>query len=686
MPGPNRAPRGGYQKPKNMGKTISRLLGYLTRNPLPLLLVIGCLLVSVLTNLGGSYMMRGIINDFIWSGCTDFAGLGLAILKLIGIYVVGCLATYGQSATMVRLAQRGVNRLRKDLFDKLQDLPLAYFDNHPHGELMSRFTNDADNVQMALEQSVVSLLSSCLMFVGLVGLMLFINWKLFLVTLVVLAVTMLLFKYLGGKSRRFYREQQAALGAVNGNIQEMIEGLKVVKAFTHENQAKADFKELNDTYRDAAQKANFYSTMIMPVSGNLMNISYALTAAAGGLLSVLQGFDLGGLVVYLNYSKQVGQPLNQISQQMTSLLSAMAGAERIFEVMDTQPEVDEGKITLVRAKKAADGTLTEAADGTLTEAAEGERTHCWAWKVPENPRMTLVPCVKDADGTLTECGEDTPDHLWAWKYPQGDPAQGLHRIRGAVARREGYTLTELTGAVRFQDVDFSYVPGKQILNDVTVYANPGQKIAFVGSTGAGKTTITNLINRFYEIQSGVITYGGIDVKEIKKDDLRKSLGAVLQDTHLFTGTVMENIRYGRLDATDDECIAAAKTAGAHSFIRRLPDGYDTMVTGDGGNLSQGQRQLLAIARAAVADPPVMILDEATSSIDTRTEALIQKGMDALMEGRTVFVIAHRLSTVRNADCIVVIEHGEIQEKGSHAELLEEKGRYYQLYTGQFQLD
>ena len=351
MPGPNRAPRGGYQKPKNMGKTISRLLGYLTRNPLPLFLVIGCLLVSVLTNLGGSYMMRGIINDFIWSGCTDFAGLGLAILKLIGIYVVGCLATYGQSATMVRLAQRGVNRLRKDLFDKLQDLPLAYFDNHPHGELMSRFTNDADNVQMALEQSVVSLLSSCLMFVGLVGLMLFINWKLFLVTLVVLAVTMLLFKYLGGKSRRFYREQQAALGAVNGNIQEMIEGLKVVKAFTHENQAKADFKELNDTYRDAAQKANFYSTMIMPVSGNLMNISYALTAAAGGLLSVLQGFDLGGLVVYLNYSKQVGQPLNQISQQMTSLLSAMAGAERIFEVMDTQPEVDEGKITLSGPKR-----------------------------------------------------------------------------------------------------------------------------------------------------------------------------------------------------------------------------------------------------------------------------------------------------------------------------------------------
>ncbi len=678
MPGPNRAPRGGYQKPANMGRTIRRLFGYLTRSPWPILLVIVCLLASVATNLGGSYMMRDIINDFIWSGCTDFSGLAAAIGRLVGVYLLGCIATYGQSATMVRLAQRGVNRLRRELFDALQDLPISYFDHHSHGELMSRFTNDADNVQMALEQSLVSLLSSCLMFVGLVVMMVVINWQLFLVTVVVLAVTMLLFKTLGGKSRRFYRTQQAALGAVNGNIQEMIEGLKVVKAFTHEEKAKADFKALNDAYRDAAQRASFYSTMIMPVSGNLMNISYALTAAAGGLLSVLQGFDLGGLVVYLKYSKQVGQPLNQISQQMTSLLSALAGAERIFEVMDAQAELDEGRVTLVPARKDE--------QGRLTQAAAGERTGCWAWKVPDGSRMTLTACVKGADESLVECPEDTPDHLWAWKYPPGDPAEGLHRIRGAVAREEGCVLAELTGAVRFQGVDFSYVPDKQILHQVTVYANPGQKIAFVGSTGAGKTTITNLINRFYEIQSGVITYGGIDVKEIRKDDLRRSLGAVLQDTHLFTGTVMENIRYGRLDATDEECIAAAKTAGAHSFIRRLPNGYETMVTGDGSNLSQGQRQLLAIARAAVADPPVMILDEATSSIDTRTEALIQKGMDALMEGRTVFVIAHRLSTVRNSDCIVVIEHGRIQEKGSHAELLEEKGRYYQLYTGQFQLD
>ena len=717
MPGPNRPPRGGYQKPKNMGKTIRRLVGYLTRSKLPLFFVLLCLLISVCTNIGGSYMMRGIINNFIWSGCTDFAGLGLAILKLVGVYLIGCLATYGQSATMVRLAQRGVNRLRKDLFDKLQQLPLSYFDKHPHGELMSRFTNDADNVQTALEQSVVSLLSSCLMFVGLVVMMVTINWKLFLVTALVLALTMFLFKNLGGRSRKYYQAQQAALGKVNGEIQEMIEGLKVVKAFTHEEQAKAEFRQLNNAYRDAAQKANFYSTMIMPVAGNLMNVSYALTAAFGGLLAVLQGFDLGGLVVYLNYSKQVGQPLNQISQQMTTLLSALAGAERIFDVMDTKPEVDEGSVTLVSAEKDENGSLS-------IHTGEG-RSRTWAWKTPRNSGMALVPVLVGEKETLTELGQavreggglkllpphqDSQDglwvkvagdgsltevtdlsalagHGWAWKYPGPDGKTALHLIRGTVRNVPGedYYLTELKGAVRFSHVDFSYVPGKPILKDVSVYANPGQKIAFVGSTGAGKTTITNLINRFYEIEGGLITYDGIDVKAICKDDLRRSLGAVLQDTHLFTGTIMDNIRYGRLDATDEECIAAAKSANAHSFIRRLPQGYDTMVTGDGANLSQGQRQLLAIARAAVADPPVMILDEATSSIDTRTESLIQKGMDALMEGRTVFVIAHRLSTVRNSNCIVVIEHGQIEEKGDHDQLLEKQGRYYRLYTGQFQL-
>ena len=716
MPGPNHAPRGGYAKPKNMAKTARRLVGYLTKSKLPLLAVLLFLLLSVGSNLGGSYLMRGIINDFIWSGCTDFAGLAFAILKLVGIYLVGCVATYCQSAVMVRLAQRGVNRLRKDLFDKLQALPLSYFDKHPHGELMSRFTNDADNVQMALEQSVVSLCSSALMFVGLVVLMLVINWKLFLVTALLLALTIFLFQRLGGRSRRFYQKQQAALGDVNGEIQEVIEGLKVVKAFTHEEQAKEKFQKLNNAYRDAAQKANFYSIMIMPVSGNLMNISYALTAAFGGLLSVLQGFDLGGLVVYLNYSKQVGQPLNQISQQMTTLLSALAGAERIFDVMDTQPEVDKGSVTLVEVEKDSNGTLSP--NPTTCH------THTWAWKTPRSAGMALVPVLVDGD-VLTELGQavrekdgfkllppstDSQDgiwvkvapdgtlteitdlsalssHGWAWKYPDQTGTDTLHLIRGAVRNVPGedYYLTELKGAVRFNHVDFSYVPGKRILKDVSVYANPGQKIAFVGSTGAGKTTITNLINRFYEIEGGMITYDGIDVRSIRKDDLRRSLGAVLQDTHLFTGTIMDNIRYGRLDATDEECIAAAKSANAHSFIRRLPEGYQTMVTGDGANLSQGQRQLLAIARAAVADPPVMILDEATSSIDTRTEALIQKGMDALMEGRTVFVIAHRLSTVRNSNCIVVIEHGQIEEKGDHEELLEKKGRYYRLYTGQFQL-
>ena len=690
MAGPNRGPgsgrgpggpgaRGGFQKPKNMGKTVRRLFSYVSNSKLLLLLVALCLLASVFTNLGGSYMQRGIINDFLWSGCTDVKGLILSLGKLGLIYLLGCAAAYVQSAAMIRVAQRGVRRLRKELFDKLQELPLSYFDKHPHGELMSRFTNDADNVQMALEQSLVSLFSSCLMFVGLVGLMLFINWKLFVVTGLLLVVMMKLFTTLGGRSRNFFQRQQQTLGAMNGNIQEIIEGLKVVKAFTHEEQAKAEFERLNTEYRDAARKAHFYSIMIMPVSGNLMNISYALTAAFGGLLSVLQGFDLGGLVVYLNYSKQVGQPMNQISQQMTTILSALAGAERIFEVIDTLPEVDEGQVTLTRAEKDGNGMLG-------IYSGQGH-TGLWAWKVPRDGKMALVPVRLEGKDTLVELAEPDAENIWAWKYLDHNGEMSLHRIRGSVRNvpEEDYYLTELKGAVRFNHVDFSYVPEKRILHDVTVYANPGQKIAFVGSTGAGKTTITNLINRFYEIEGGMITYDGINVRDIRKDDLRRSLGAVLQDTHLFTGTIMDNIRYGRLDATDEECIAAAKSANAHSFIRRLPEGYQTMVTGDGSNLSQGQRQLLAIARAAVADPPVMILDEATSSIDTRTEALIAKGMDTLMEGRTVFVIAHRLSTVRNSNCIVVIEKGKIEEKGDHDELLEKQGRYYRLYTGQFQL-
>ncbi len=677
MPGPGHGGPGGrsFAKPKNTKATALRVLGYLSQSKLPLVVVFVCLLLSVASNIGGSYYMRPLINDLV-SGVFQGPGdLLKALVPLGGIYLVGIIASYAQAVIMAILAKKGAKRLRSDLFDALQDLPISFYDGHTHGELMSRFTNDADNVEMALQDSVVSMVSSGLMFVGVVTMMVYISPLLFLITLVVLALTFLIIKFMGGKSRKYSREQQAALGRVNGNIQEMIEGLKVVKAFTHEEEAKTRFAQLNEEYRQAATSARFYGMAVMPMAGNLNHVGYAVTAMVGGLLAIFGGFDLGGFTTYLNYSRQVSQPLNQISQQITTILSALAGAERIFEVMDTKPEPDEGQVTLVAVRKDS--------DGTLTPAEEGERTGCWAWKVPHNDRMQLVRCEKNSQDVLVEAeGGD----LWAWKYPEGDPAQGLHRIRGAVTQGEGYDLTELTGSVRFEHVDFSYVPDKQILYDVSVYANPGQKIAFVGSTGAGKTTITNLINRFYEIQSGVITYCGIDVKEIRKDDLRRSLGAVLQDTHLFTGTVMDNIRYGRLEATDEECIAAAKTAGAHSFIRRLPDGYQTMVTGDGTNLSQGQRQLLAIARAAVADPPVMILDEATSSIDTRTEAQIQKGMDALMEGRTVFVIAHRLSTVRNSDCIVVIEHGRIEEKGSHNELLEEQGRYYQLYTGQFQLD
>ena len=679
MHGPGGGPRGGYQKPKDMKKTIRRLLTYLTRHKLALAGVFLCLLVSVGSNLGGSYLLRPIINNFIYSGGRDFAGLALSLLQLLGIYAVGAAASYAQSAAMVRLAQRGVNKLRRDLFDKLQALPLSYFDRHPHGELMSRFTNDADNVQTALEQSLVSLISSALMFVGLVVIMLATNPLLFLITVVVLALTLFVFSRLGGKSRNYYRQQQATLGDMNGNIQEMIEGLRVVKAFTHERAAKEEFQRRNTAYRDAATRANFYSNAIMPVSNNLMNISYALTAAFGGLMSILTGFDLGGLVIYLNYSKQIGQPLNQISMQLTNVLSALAGAERMFEVMDTAPEADEGRITLVPA------VLDPA--GRLAERTDAGRGGMWAWKTPKNAGLALVPAAEGPGGTLTELDAPAPGCRWAWRYPGPDGAPSLHQIRGAVRSvdTEDCWLTELRGAVRFTDVDFSYVPGKPILKQVNVYANPGQKIAFVGSTGAGKTTITNLINRFYEIDSGLITYDGIDVRAIRKEDLRRSLGAVLQDTHLFTGTILDNIRYGRLDATDEECVAAAKSANAHSFIRRLPQGYDTPVSGDGGNLSQGQRQLLAIARAAVADPPVMILDEATSSIDTRTERHIERGMDALMEHRTVFVIAHRLSTVRNANCIVVIERGAIEEKGDHAQLLEHRGRYYQLYTGQFTL-
>ena len=684
MPGPGgpggRGARGGFQKPKNLGKTIARLMGYLAQKKWPLLIVLVCLLGSVFTNIAGSsFINLVIINNIAGGVYTSPAGLAADVGKLLAIYAVGWVCTYAQSGIMVQLAQRGTNRMRKELFDHMQTLPLSYFDRHPHGELMSRFTNDADNVQLALEQSVVSLFSSVLMFVGIVVVMLTVSPLLFLVSVFTLGATFLVFKVFGGRSRRYYQKQQADLGAVNGNIQETIEGLKVVKAFTHEEAAKDLFAGLNESYRASATAANFYSTAIMPIAMNIMNIGYALTAAFGGVLSIVMGLPLGSFTLYLNYCRQVGQPMNQISQQLTTILSALAGAERIFECMDEPSEVDEGFVTLVPVVR------DEA--GRMVPAPEGAHVHDWAWKVPDNHRFVLARAVKNEADELVECPEGTPDALWAWKYPdEKDPAYGLHRIRGDVQQEDGYVLAQLTGAVRLSHVDFSYVPDKQILHDVTVFANPGQKIAFVGSTGAGKTTITNLVNRFYEIQDGVITYGGIDVKAIKKDDLRRSLGAVLQDTHLFTGTVMDNIRYGRLEASDDDCVEAAKIAGADSFIRRLPQGYQTMVTGDGANLSQGQRQLLGIARAAVADPPVMILDEATSSIDTRTERIIQKGMDALMEGRTVFVIAHRLSTVRNSNAIMVLEGGRIIERGDHDDLIAQKGRYYQLYTGGAELE
>ena len=622
--------RGGFGKPKDLKATALRTFSYLTKRPLMLVAALISVILSSLSGVAGTYAMRPIINgltDAVKSGSNVFPELGKGILLMSLVYVLMAATAYLQANLMAQLAQKGCNQLRKDLFNKLQELPLSYFDQHPHGQLMSRFTNDADNVQLALEQSVVQLLSSAISFVATVVMMLYLSPLLFIITAVVLVLTLFTFKKLGGLSRKFYREQQAALGAVNGAVQEDIEGLKVVKAFTREDATRAEFEVLNENYRVAASKATTYSMALMPISAQLNNVGYAISAVLGGVLSVVSGFDVGGLVSFLSYSKQISMPVNQISMQMTTVLAAMAGAERIFEVMDAEPEIDEGKVTLVQAHWDADHNLCEGREPA------GQEEH-WAWKVPENG---------------------------------------------------GFRLVALRGDVRFNDVCFGYVPNKEVLHHINVYAKPGQKIAFVGSTGAGKTTITNLINRFYEIQSGTITYDGIDVKDIEKDSLRHSLGAVLQDTHLFTGTVMDNIRYGRLDATDEECIAAAKAANAHSFIRRLPDGYQTMVTGDGGNLSQGQRQLLAIARAAVADPPVMVLDEATSSIDTRTEALISKGMDTLMENRTVFVIAHRLSTIRNANAIAVIEAGEIIEKGNHQELLDQKGRYYQLYTGQFQL-
>ena len=627
-------PGGGrdFRKPKDTKGTLLRILGYAGKNRFQLVLILVLMLVSTGCSLLASYYLKPLIDDYIVPLITqetkDYTALALQLAILAGIYLASAVATYFTSRACMNLAQWSTNALRQDLFSALQDLPITYFDQHSHGELMSRFTNDADNVQMCLEQGIVQFISGIITFAGTVALMLALSWKLFIVTLVTVVLSFALVKGVGKYSKILFKKQQSSLGILNGNIEEMLEGLKVVKAFNYEARAKKTFEELNGEYRENSIFAMFLGMVIMPTMSAVMNICYAVTAVLGGFMTLSGSFTIGSLGVYLNYIRQVTMPINMMSNQAINLFSAIAGAERIFAVIDHQPEPDDGTVTLV--------TVNRAEDGSLSETEKGERTG-----------------------------------LWAWKIPSGDGS---------------FEFREVMGNVRLENVTFSYVPGKPVLKNITVWAKPGEKIAFVGSTGAGKTTITNLINRFYEIDSGRILFDGIDVKDIRKAALRRSLGIVLQDTNLFTGTVMENIRYGKLDATDEECIAAARAANAHGFITRLPDGYNTMITGNGQNLSQGQRQLLAIARTAVAKHPVMILDEATSSIDTRTEKLIDRGMDALMEGRSVFVIAHRLSTVRNAQAIVVIEHGEIVERGSHEELLAQEGRYYMLYTGQSELD
>ena len=608
----------GFQRPKDFRGTVNKLLRYIGRYKAALVLVFICLVVSSAGSVLSSYLLKPIINDYILPG--DFPGLVKMLALLLGMFLLSGLCSYAYSRIMVHISQRTVAQMRQDLFDKLQTLPLRYFDTHQSGDLMSRFTNDMDTVSEMINSSFASVVSCTLTFIGIVAMMLYMNWVLTLITVVFLVLMLLVVKGVGRRSRVSFQAQQQALGAMNGYIEEMVEGQKVIKVFNHEGKAIAQFSDLNDKYRDAATAAQTYSGAMMPAMANLSRIDYAVTCCVGGLLAIGGMFDVGSLGAYLLYVKQVSQPISQISQQVNVLLAAVAGAERIFAVMEAQPEVDEGKTVIVRAEK--DGETLKETD---------RRTGCWAWKKPDG------------------------------------------------------TLVELKGDVRFDHVTFSYDGEKTVLNDVSLFAEPGQKIAFVGSTGAGKTTITNLINRFYDVQEGTITYDGINVKDIQKDSLRRSLGMVLQDTHLFTGTIADNIRYGRLDATDEEVRAAARLANADGFIRHLPQGYDTVITGDGGSLSQGERQLLAIARAAVSDPPVLILDEATSSIDTRTENLIEKGMDQLMEGRTVFVIAHRLSTVRNSQAILVLEHGRIIERGDHQELLAQKGKYYQLYTGKAEL-